>query len=153
MDPFSLVALGLGTAGSLAGGIYNAVTAKDRQREYEKKARKQAMLELMRSRAASLGMPTLALDAAARNQQIDEQGAQLGKIDPMSFVPFVQNGAQLASGIYSAANSGSEPQEGRLAPDPIARAQKAAQDQADAAERAEAMKFFRSQGWQPYGRY
>lgn len=152
MDPFSLIAAGVGTAGALAGGIYNAATAKSRQRDFEKKAREQALLNLRRQRAAELGMPTYSLDAMAQSKAIDAQGAQIGKVDPMSFVPFVQQGANLAGQIYSAANAPSQ-QEGRLAPDPIARAQKAALDQQDALERAQAMQYFQQNGLEGYGRY
>jgi hypothetical protein len=142
--------MALGTAGSLAGGIYNAATAGDRKREYLKKQREQLLYELERSRASRFGLPTYDLDAMAKMKGVQEQADEIGKVDPMSFVPFVQQGSQLASGIYQAAKS-SSPQEGRLAPDPIARSQAAAQSQQDALERAEAMKFFQQQGWKPYG--
>lgn len=151
IDPFSLIALGLGTAGSLAGGIYNAATAGDRKKKFLKQQREQALYDLERSSASRFGLPTHELDAMARMKGVQQQADEQFKIDPMSFVPFVQNGAQLASGIYQAANQ-SSPQDGRLAPDPIARRQAAATAQQDALERAEALKFFQQQGWKPYGR-
>lgn len=151
MDPFSLIAMGVGTVGSLAGGIANAVTAKDRKKKFLEENRAEMLHQLRRQQAASLGFPT-GFDAANKMQQLNRQADEQFKVDPMSFVPFVQNGAQLANGIYQAANSPG-PQEGRLAPDPIARAQQASTSQQDALERAEAMKFFQQQGWKGYGSY
>jgi hypothetical protein len=152
LDPFSLIAAGAGTLGSLAGGIYNAATAPKRKRDWKKKQKRNALFDLERNYAAEMGMPTYDIDAMRQNQGIDEQADEQFKVDPMSFVPFVNNASQLASGIYQAANSGGQ-QEGRLAPDPIARQQQAAQSQQDALERAQAMQFFKQQGWKPYGRY
>jgi hypothetical protein len=145
MDPFTLIAAGIGTAGTLAGGIYNAATAGDRKRDYKKRERERALYELQRAHAGRHGLPTYALDAMARSKQINQTADEQFKVDPMSFVPFVQQGTQLAHGIYNAASSPG-PQQSRLAPDPIARQQQAMQGSQDALERAEAMKFFQQQG-------
>jgi hypothetical protein len=143
--------MGIGTAGSLAGGIYSAATAKDRKRKFLAENQAEMLHNLRRQQAASLGFPVGA-DAAHSMQKLNRQADEQFAIDPMAFVPFVQNATKLAGGIYDAASSPGE-QEQRLAPDPIARQQQATTSQQDALERAEAMKFFQQQGWQPYGRY
>jgi hypothetical protein len=152
LDPFSLIAAGLGTVGSLAGGIVNAAQMPAKKRKWKKEQKRNALFDLERNYAAEMGMPTYDLDAMRTNQGIDAQADEQFKVDPMSFVPFVQQGSNLASQIYQGANEPSQ-QEGRLAPDPIARQQAASQSQQDALERAQAMQFFQQQGWKPYGKY
>lgn len=104
MDPFSLIAAGVGTVGSLAGGIYNAATAPARKRKWKEQQKKEALYSLYRNRAAAAGAPTASLDAMHANHQIDEQADQQFQFDPMSLVPFVSNGANLANKIYQGAN-------------------------------------------------
>lgn len=150
MDPFSLIAAGVGTVGSLAGGIYNAATAPARKRKWKKQQKQDALFDLDRNYAAQMGMPTTELDAMRKNHAIDEQADEQFQVDPMSFVPFVSNGANLAGKLYQGAQESSGGNE-RMAPDPIARQQQGAQDQQDALERAQAMQYFQRNGWKPYG--
>lgn len=145
--------MGIGTAGSLAGGIYQAATAKDRKKKFLEENRAEMLHQLRRQQAASLGMPVGA-DAAHSMQKLNRQADEQFAVDPMTFVPFVQNATRLAGGIYNAANApDSDEEEERLAPDPIARQQQASTAQQDALERAEAMRFFQQQGWKGYGSY
>lgn len=150
MDPFSLIAAGVGTVGSLAGGIANAASAPGRKRKWKREQKKDALFNLDRNYAASMGMPTYEIDAMHNNHAIDRQANEQFRVDPMSFVPFVQNGANLASQVYQGVQDQNAPEE-RLAPDPIARQQAAGQAQQSALERAQAMQYFKQQGWKPYG--
>ena len=138
MDPFSLIAMGVGAAGSLAGGIYNAATLDDRKEEWIKKQRQRAKDEYL------LGdkwydqlnpgiIPKGHLRAVVGDRRMREQADEQFQFDPMSFVPFVQNATQLAGGIYDAAGGGQPEQ-------PLV----------DPAERAQAYAWFRSQGDEPF---
>lgn len=141
MDPFSLVAAGVGTLGSLAGGIYNAATMPGRKKKWEQEQRERALHELRQRQISELGYPPSGGgEYAAR--QIKKQADEQFQVDPMSFVPFVSNASRLAGGIYDAASGGGGPQQQRMAPDAVARSQAAAQAQQDELERAQAMQHF-----------
>lgn len=99
MDPFSLIAAGVGTVGSLAGGIYNAATAGARKKKWKEQQRQEALHQLRRQRAAELGAE-VGGDGAHIAQGIDRQADEQFAIDPMSFVPFVQNATKLGSAVY-----------------------------------------------------
>lgn len=102
MDPFSLIAAGVGTAASLGGGIYNAATMSDRKKKWKEEQKRKLLQEAMIRHASEMGMPTGALTARANVNGINDAADEQFKIDPMSFVPFVQQGSHLASGIYDA---------------------------------------------------
>lgn len=157
MDPFSLIAAGVGTVGSLAGGIANAASAPGRKRKWKREQKKDALFNLDRqygsdvaSLTGGMRLPTYEIDAMHNNHAIDRQANEQFRVDPMSFVPFVQNGANLANQVYQGVQDSSAPEE-RLAPDPIARQQQASSTQQAALERAQAMQYFKQQGWKPYG--
>jgi hypothetical protein len=153
IDPFTLLAAGIGTAGSLAGGIYNAATAGDRKKKWKEEQRREALHQLRRQRAAELGYP-VGGDGAYTMDKINRQADEQFKVDPMSFVPFVQNATKLAGGIYDAADGGGGQPQQRMAPDAVARAQQSMQEQQDALERAEAMRHFKGvygNSYQGYG--
>jgi hypothetical protein len=116
MDPFTIAALGLGTAGSLGGAIYNAATAKDRKRKFleeqQRIAQKTARGHTV-DFAKSLTAPAPRgadfwdssygpIDAKERQNEVDKYAEENFDVNPMDFVPFVQNATQLAGGLYDA---------------------------------------------------
>lgn len=117
MDPFSLLAFGLGTAGSLYGGIKNAIEGPERKREFLRERQRQAqMLAARNSRMSDFyGREPVDFwgDRATQAQLVRNadmrQAEQIGQPDPMTFLPFVQNATQLAGGIYDAASGPSKP--------------------------------------------
>ena len=102
-DPFTLISLGLGAAGSLAGGIYNAATADDRKKEWLREQQKVAQLQAIRNSRMTNFWNTNSLDAQHRKNDVEKEAEERFKVDPMTFLPFVQQGTQLAGGIYDAA--------------------------------------------------
>src|SRR5262245_47971023 len=101
MDPYSLIALGIGTAGSLAGGIYDAATLDDRKEEWIKKQRKAAKEDyLLSDKWFDTGfIPKGHLRAVAADRRMREQAEEQFQFNPMSLVPFTQQATQLAGGI------------------------------------------------------
>jgi hypothetical protein len=154
MDPFSLIAAGVGTVGSLIGGIKNAAEMPGKKRKWKEEQKRRAKFEMNRNFAADMGMPTYDADARENNRRIDDQADEQFQVDPMSFVPFVQNGSKLASGIYNAA---SEPDTlvSRMPVDDVERQNRAMLGNEDELERAKALQHFQSMygpGYQGYSR-
>ena len=110
-DPFTLISLGLGAAGSLASGIYNAATADDRKKEWLAEQQRIAQLEAIEasrmpdtfSRRGIDFWGDGAFNAKLKKQAVQKEAEERFKVDPMTFLPFVQQGTQLAGGIYDAA--------------------------------------------------
>jgi hypothetical protein len=153
-DPFTLAALGIGTAASLAGGIYNAATLSDRKKKWKRDQQEQLRRELSMDYLNSLPMPQelrgpmmMGFKGKFGTDAINKAAEENFKLDPMTFVPFVQGATQLAGGIYDAAQP-SAPQGQRLPTNDVLMKQKAAQQTQDALERAQALQYFD----QKYGR-
>lgn len=145
-----LILAGTALAAQLGGAIYNATQQPKRKREYEKSARRQVAADIDRAWLQQLGYPTMDFDSAVAARDIKEKADQNFRVDPMTFVPFVQSAAGFASQAYDAANSGPPGQ--RAPTNDVLEAQAAQRAAAEAAERAKAMKWFDQHGWQGYGR-
>lgn len=101
VDPFSLVASGLGVLGSGVGAIVSAAQMPAKKRKYIREARRDALHNMRRDYAASMGFPVGA-DGAYQADKIQRTADDQFQVDPLSFVPFLQAGSQLASDIYQA---------------------------------------------------
>lgn len=107
MDPFSIAALGLGTVGSAVGAISNAATMEDRKKEWLARQRELAQRTALRNSRNMFGtnfFDPRSIDASYRKQDALREADERFKVDPASFLPFVQNATQLAGGIYDAAS-------------------------------------------------
>jgi hypothetical protein len=102
-DPFTLISLGLGAAGSLASGIYGAATADDRKKEWLAEQQRAAQLQAIRNSRMTNFWNTNSIDAQHRKNAVEKEAEERFQVDPMTFLPFVQQGTQLAGGIYDAA--------------------------------------------------
>lgn len=148
-DPFTLISLGLGTAGALAGGIYNAATLGDRREKWKREQEENLRRSLKMDYFNSLPIPEeirgpWAMQMKAKQGYADiKKGADENfQFDPMTFLPFVQQGTQLAGGIYDAASGGGQQSGGRAPVNAVLMAQKQAEDMRAQQERAEALQFF-----------
>lgn len=110
-DPFSLVTMGIGAASSAARGIYDLLTLEDRKKEWLAQQQQGMQRQALRNSRADIsrlyGAPdiygTRSIDAAYQKKDIEKEAEERFKPDPMSFLPFVMQGTQLAGGIYDAA--------------------------------------------------
>lgn len=116
MDPFSLVGMGIGTLGSLAGGIQSAIEAPKKKRQFLADAQKDAQIEALRNSrwTQQSTHPTWdqwftpnAVDAKIKKDRTRRYADENFDFDPMSLLPFVQSGTQFAGGLYDYMN---EPQ-------------------------------------------
>ena len=142
--PIPLILAGIAAGAQLAGAIGNAAGAGDRKRDW-KKAQKaqigqQALLAQSSRRRGGRG-PNPELAAYFQAQGIDKAADENFKVDPMSFLPFVQSGANFAGQAYNYANAA-----------PSAQTQQLQQDMSDRQQDAEALRFFRQNGWEGYGK-
>lgn len=113
-DPFTLAALGVGTLGSLAGGVMNAATGPARKRKFlEDEKRKAQILALRNARWGALPkgpidplnfFPTNALDAKEKQDAVRSYADENFDLDPTSLLPFVQNATRFAGEAYDLAN-------------------------------------------------
>lgn len=138
-DPFTLAALGIGTAANLGGAIYNAATLDDRKKKWKREQEAALRRELTMDYMNMLPIPDairapwmMGMKNKFGRDDINKAAEENFQLDPMSFVPFVQSGTQLAGGIYDAAQSSGpsaavREDEGRLE---------------DALERAERYRYF-----------
>jgi hypothetical protein len=150
--PIPLILAGVAAGAQLGGAIHNAATAKDRKRDWKREQNQQAIEDLLLQRSAMLRGgrgPNIELAGALRDDQINRAADKNFKVDPMSFVPFVQSGAQFAGQLYDYANSA--PQGQRAPVNSVLEAQAAAQKAAEQAERAQAAQYFKQNGWKGYG--
>lgn len=102
--------MGVGTLGSLAGGVRNAFEAPERKRRFlEDEKRKAQVLALRNSKWGRFKgfFPTNAYDAKYKADAVAREAEDnpAYNADPMSLIPFVGNATQLAGGIYDAANA------------------------------------------------
>lgn len=103
--------MGIGTLGSLGGGIADMAGAADRKRRFlEDEKRKAQVLQARNLRFGRFKglFPTNGMDALYKAQDVKRQADEDPSFNPnpMSLVPFVGNAAQLAGGIYDYAKSG-----------------------------------------------
>jgi hypothetical protein len=108
-NPLSLISMGIGTLGSLAGGISDAIEAPKRKRRFLEDAKRQAQITALRNSRWTDFFPTNALDAKHKQYDVQRQADENFNVDPMSLVPFVGNATALAGGIYDYANAPKEP--------------------------------------------
>lgn len=136
-----LILAGAALAAQLGAGIYNAAQQPKRKREW-KREQKRGIAEdaMMRMSArAHGGEPGAELVAALRAKGIDRAAEQNFKLDPMSFVPFAQSAASFANQAYDYAQQPKTDLSGL-------------QQEIDAKKQdAEALRYFRANGWQGYG--
>lgn len=113
MDPFTLAALGIGTLGSLIGGIQEAAILPRLKRRYLENAARQARVTALRHGRWTEESthqnwddlyPGWVVDARLKKKQAQDYANANFKWNPMSLVPFVQSGTKLAAGIYDYAN-------------------------------------------------
>lgn len=108
-NPLSLIAMGIGTLGSLGSGISDMAGAADRKRRYlEDEKRKAQILALRHQGWGDWGdklFPKNALDARWKRYEVRQNAEDNPAFNPnpMSLVPFVGNATALAGGIYDAA--------------------------------------------------
>lgn len=119
-NPLTLAAMGLGTLGSLAGGVVDSFGAAERKRKYlEDEQRKARILALRNSRWGNF-MPTNALDARWKKYEVmrNAEDNPAFNANPLSFLPFVSNATKLAGGIYDYANKPPAPDPDAIPPGP-----------------------------------
>lgn len=114
INPLSLIAMGIGTAGSLAGGVMDAAAAPARKKQFlEDEALKAKILASRNSRWGRYKgiFPTNAYDAKYKKDAVAREAEDnpAYNANPMSFLPFVQNATQFAGGIYDYANQPAAP--------------------------------------------
>lgn len=108
MDPFSLIAMGLGTAGSLYGGIKSAIEAPKKKREFLREQARLAKIQALRNSGRMMDVDPNnpfagdydVLDAREKQRQVQKYADEAFDVDPMAFVPFVGQATQLAGAIY-----------------------------------------------------
>jgi hypothetical protein len=115
--------MGIGTAGSLGGGIYDAATAPARKRRFLEDEQKKAKILALRNQHFGRYkdiFPTNALDAQYNKDAVMREAEEnpAYNANPLSFLPFVQNATELAGGIYDYANAPAEPPKPARVTDP-----------------------------------
>lgn len=105
--------MGIGTLGSLGGGIADMAGAADRKRRFlEDEKRKAQVLQARNLRWGRFKgfFPTNGMDALYRAQDVRRQADEDPSFNPnpLSLVPFVGNATALAGGIYDYAKSGAQ---------------------------------------------
>lgn len=109
-DPFTLAALGIGTAASLGKGIYDAATLDDRKKKWKREQEKNLRRDLTVDYMNMLAIPDevrapwmMGMKNKFGRDEINRAAEENFQLDPFTFVPFVQQGTALAGGIYDAA--------------------------------------------------
>lgn len=106
VDPFSIIALGLGAGGALYGGIKNAIEAPDKKKEFLREKQRAAQIQALRNRHMNGFWNTNHLDAMHNKRAALREADERFQVDPMTFLPFVQNGTALAGAIYDGFSAG-----------------------------------------------
>ena len=119
-------AIGAG-AGAIGAGVSGGQEAQARAEleEEQKRRKKELLLQYLRNRVASSGLPTGAIDARMAVNGLDRQAAaendalnQATEISPNAFLPIAQAGTQAAGRVYNSLNA-PQPQQQQMQLGPV----------------------------------
>lgn len=112
-NPLSLIAMGVGTLGSLVGGVTDAFGAAERKRRFLEDEKRKAQVTALRNQRFGRFkgfFPTNAYDAKYKQEAVEREADENPRYNanPMSLLPFVGNATALAGGIYDYAKTPSQ---------------------------------------------